>query len=246
MGSGIFASPVWSIGHLAQLYSNSQWGQEMLLKFKAQQPAGFQSLVFYHFISFYISVINFSLGQHCINNILNVLDYSAWFVGFIGCLMDACTVILMLARLSSTTRNVSRSSCLVQTAVVLGYFNYSQRWIYYRYRTGGANTLSISTTKQTASNFVNQTVCRQLTTCLWNLGKWWPIRSRQLNVRILNISMHMLRGVALLNGTQIDILTSWHTVAGVSISSDKRSETLSNNKTTMVLNLLSPQGHTSS
>ncbi|KFZ23028.1 hypothetical protein V502_02491 [Pseudogymnoascus sp. VKM F-4520 (FW-2644)] len=261
-GSEIFASPVWPIGYLAQRYSKAQWGQAMLSKFTAQQASGFQALIFYD--SNFLTPDHTSdlpLISHWVNIASTTFrtswtETSAWFVGFMGGFngrshghLDAGSFVIDYKGYRWAELLGSDSYSLYR------YFNYPERWTYYRCRTEGANTLSIATTQQIALNFANQIPSSNnslLASGTWANGGHYGVAN--LTSAYSNVSTQVLRGVALLNGTQViirdgvtsagpvDIATSWHTTADVTISSDKRSATLSNNQTTMILNLFSPTG----
>jgi hypothetical protein len=133
------------------------------------------------------------------------------------------------------------------------YFAAPKRWTYYRCRSEGANTLSISNKPQTALYFANQ-IPSANNSLLWagSFDSSSRFGVANLTEAYSNITTSVLRGVAVLNDSQllvrdeiiapdaVDIAASWHTTADITLGTDNRTATLTQGDITMELTILRP------
>ena len=254
------ANSLWSVGYWAQKFNMPEWLQGMLSRFDTAEAATFQAFVFYNSSLMTPNVLSTMPRYDQFGGVAGMTyrtsweDSSGWFFGFMGGFngrshghLDAGSFVIDYNGYRWAELLGSDSYSLTN------YFVGSRRWTYYRCRTEGANSLSISNVKQTALSFANQIPSAN------NSLRWvgsFDDSSRfgvaNLTEAYSNVTNTVLRGVAFLNSSQllirdevsapnaVDIATSWHTVATVSISSDKRSATLTQSETVMNLTIISP------
>ncbi|KAJ5145172.1 hypothetical protein N7448_002564 [Penicillium atrosanguineum] len=254
------ANSLWSVGYWAQKLSRPEWLQGMLSRFDTGEAATFQAFVFYNSSLMTPNVLSTMPRYEQFEGVAGMTyrtsweDSSGWFFGFMGGFngrshghLDAGSFVIDYNGYRWAELLGSDSYSLTN------YFVGSRRWTYYRCRTEGANSLSISNTKQTALSFANQIPSAN------NSLRWvgsFDDSSRfgvaNLTEAYSNVTNTVFRGVAFLNNSQllirdeilapkaVDIATSWHTVATVSISSDKRSAMLTQSDTVMKLTIMSP------
>lgn len=254
------ANSLWSVGYWAQRFNRPDWLQGMLSRFDTAEAATFQAFVFYNSSLMNPNVLSTMPRYEQFEGVAGMTyrtsweDSSGWFFGFMGGFngrshghLDAGSFVIDYNGYRWAELLGSDSYSLTN------YFVGSRRWTYYRCRTEGANSLSISNAKQTALSFANQIPSAN------NSLRWvgsFDDSSRfgvaNLTEAYSNVTNSVLRGVAFLNNSQllirdevsapkpVDIATSWHTVATVSISSDKRSATLTQSETVMNLTIISP------
>jgi hypothetical protein len=261
-GAWIFsnANSLWSVGYWAQKFNVPAWLQGMLTRFDTSEAATFQAFLFYDSSLMTPSVLSTMPRYDQFEGVAGMTyrtsweDSIGWFFGFMGGFngrshghLDAGSFVIDYNGYRWAELLGSDSYSLTN------YFVGSRRWTYYRCRTEGANSLSISNTKQAALSFANQIPSAN------NSLRWvgsFDDSSRfgvaNLTEAYSNVTTSVFRGVAVLNNSQIlirdevrapqavDVATSWHTVATVSISSDSRSATLTQSDTFMNLTLISP------
>ncbi|KAJ5689864.1 Heparinase II/III family protein [Penicillium macrosclerotiorum] len=256
------ANSLWSVGYWAQKFNSPEWLQGMLSRFSTKEAATFQAFVFYNSSFMSPNILptmpryNQFAGTAGMTYRTSWEDSNGWFFGFMGGFngrshghLDAGSFVIDYQGYRWAELLGSDSYSLTQ------YFVGPRRWTYYRCRSEGANTLSISNTTQSALHFANQIPSAN------NSLRWvgsFDNSSRfgiaNLSEAYANVTSSVLRGVAFLNGSQIlirdeihalkavDIATSWHTVASVNIDSNNRSATLTQGSVVMNLTLLSPPG----
>ncbi|KAL3465898.1 hypothetical protein BJX64DRAFT_285177 [Aspergillus heterothallicus] len=260
------ANTLWSVGYWATRFNKPEWLQAMLSTFTTTQSATFQAFLFYNSSLNSPSILptipryaQFAgvAGMTYRTSWTNHTAGAGWFVGFMGGFNGRSHGHLDAGSFVIDYKGHRFAELLGSDSYSLpGYFTGPQRWTYYRCRTEGANTLSISSssTTQTALAFANQ-VPSANNSLLW-AGSFDESRSRfgvaNLTQAYADVATSVLRGVAVVNDSQfvlrdevvasrpVDIATSWHTSADVAVSSDNRTATLVNGGVTMVATLVSP------
>ena len=254
------ANSLWSVGYWAQKFNMPEWLQGMLSRFDTSEAATFQAFVFYNSSLMTPSILSTMSRYDQFEGVAGMTyrtsweDSSGWFFGFMGGFngrshghLDAGSFVIDYNGYRWAELLGSDSYSLTN------YFVAPRRWTYYRCRTEGANSLSISESKQTALSFANQ-IPSANNSLRWvgSFDEFSRFGVTNLTEAYSNVTTSVFRGVAFLNNSQIlirdevrasdtvDIATSWHTVATVSISSDKRSATLTQSDTTMNVTILSP------
>lgn len=254
------ANSLWSVGYWAQRFKKPEWLQGMLSRFNTTQAATFQAFIFYDSHLMAPNVLSTMPRYDQFKGVAGMTyrsswtDSSGWFFGFMGGFngrshghLDAGSFVV--------DYNGHRWAELLgsDSYSLTDYFHAPRRWTYYRCRSEGANTLSISNKTQVPLRFANQIPSAN------NSLRWvgsFDHSSRfgvaNLTEAYSNVTSSVFRGVALLNNSQIvirdeiralkpvDIATSWHTTATVHINSGGRSATLTQGDTVMVVSVLSP------
>lgn len=254
------ANSLWSVGYWAQKFNMPEWLQGMLSRFDTAEAATFQAFVFYNSSLMTPSVLSTMTRYDQFEGVAGMTyrtsweESGGWFFGFMGGFngrshghLDAGSFVIDYNGYRWAELLGSDSYSLTN------YFVGPRRWTYYRCRTEGANSLSISESKQTALSFANQ-IPSANNSLRWvgSFDKSSRFGVTNLTEAYSNVTTSVFRGVAFVNDSQIlirdevrasdtvDIATSWHTVATVSISSDKRSATLTQSDTIMNVTILSP------
>ncbi|KAJ2978810.1 hypothetical protein NQ176_g3611 [Zarea fungicola] len=253
------ANSLWSVGYFAQRFNRPEWLQTMVSHFNTTQLASFQAFVFYDSKLMTPNLLPTTPRSNQVTNVAGMThrtswtDNNGWFFGFMGGFngrshghLDAGSFVIDYKGYRWAQLLGSDSYSLTR------YFHAPDRWTYYRCRTEGANTLSISPQKQTALHFANQIPSAN------NSLRWvgsFDSTSRfgvaNLTQAYSNVTTSVFRGVALLKNSEIvirdevlaskpvDIATSWHTTANVRINSN-RSATLTQGGIALDLTVVSP------
>ncbi|KAL4862519.1 hypothetical protein BDV12DRAFT_202968 [Aspergillus spectabilis] len=255
------ANTLWSVGYWARRFQKPEWLQGMLSTFTAAQAATFQAFLFYESSLQYPTILP-TMPRYAQFSGVAGMTYrtswtsktTGWFFGFMAGFngrshghLDAGSFVVDYKGYRWAELLGSDSYSLTE------YFVAPRRWTYYRCRTEGANTLSIAPNFQTGLAFANQ-IPSANNSLLWTGS--FDTESRfgiaNLTQAYANVSTSVLRGVAVLNDSQllvrdevrapspVDIATSWHTSADVTVESDKRTATLVQGGVTMEARLLSP------
>jgi hypothetical protein len=254
------ANSLWSIGYWAQTFDKPEWLQGMLSRFDTTQAATFQAFLFYSSNLMTPNVLSTMPRYDQFKGVAGMTyrsswtDSNGWFFGFMGGFngrshghLDAGSFVVDYKGSRWVELLGSDSYSLPQ------YFDGSRRWTYYRCKSEGANTLSISKEVQKPLHFANQIPSAN------NSLRWvgsFDSSSRfgvaNLTEAYSNVTTSVLRGVALLNNSHmvirdevrasapVDIVSSWHTSAIVHIDDGNRSATLTKGDTVMVVKVLSP------
>lgn len=254
------ANSLWSAGYWAQKFNKPEWLQGMLSRFTSTQAATFQAFLFYNSSLMTPSVLSTMPLYDQFTGVAGMTyrtswtDSDGWFFGFMGGFngrshghLDAGSFVVDYNGYRWAELLGSDSYSLTD------YFVGPRRWTYYRCRSEGSNTLSISNVSQTPLYFANQIPSSN------NSLRWvgsFDSSSRfgvaNLTQAYANVTTSVLRGVALLNGSQlilrdevrattaIDIATSWHTTATINVATDNQTATLTQDHITMTVTLLSP------
>ncbi|KAJ5711761.1 hypothetical protein N7488_005917 [Penicillium malachiteum] len=254
------ANSLWSVGYWAQKFNTPEWLQGMLSRFDTAEAATFQAFLFYNSTLMTPDVLSTMPRYDEFTGVAGMTyrtsweDTDGWFFGFMGGFNGRSHGHLDAGSFVVDYKGYRWAELLGSDSYSLtDYFDAPQRWTYYRCRSEGANTLSISNKAQTALHFANQIPSSN------NSLRWvgsFDSSSRfgvaNLTEAYSNVTTSVLRGVAFMNDSQIlirdevrassavDIATSWHTTATVSIASDNQSATLTQDDVTMDVTLLSP------
>ncbi|ATY60555.1 Heparinase II III family [Cordyceps militaris] len=262
-GSWLFANAntMWSVGYFAQRFNKPEWLQTMVSHFNTAQLASFQAFVFYDSALMTPSLLPTTSRSNQFKNVAGMThrsswtDTNGWFFGFMGGFngrshghLDAGSFVIDYKGYRWAQLLGSDSYSLTD------YFHAPTRWKYYRCRTEGANTLSISTQKQTALNFANQ-IPSANNSLRWvgSFDKASRFGVANLTQAYSDVATSVLRGVVLLNDRvlvvrdevraqqPVDIATSWHTTANVTINNNQ-SATLEQGGIALHLAVVSPPG----
>jgi hypothetical protein len=261
-GSWIFtnANALWCTGYWANRFGKPEWLQAMLSHFTVSQAANFQAFFFYNSVDTGSEALEGIPLSYQWENVASVThreswsDNTSWFFGLMGGFngrshghLDAGSFVVDFKQFRWAELLGSDSYGLA------GYFSGPQRWTYYRCRTEGANTLSISNQTQSPLYFANQ-IPSSNNSLLWSgsFGNSTYFGVVNLTEAYQNVTTTVMRGVALLPGSQfiirdevqsdqaVDIVTNWHTIADVVISSDNQTASLTQGNITMIATVLSP------
>ncbi|KAJ5453923.1 uncharacterized protein N7458_004879 [Penicillium daleae] len=254
------ANSLWSIGYWATRFNQAGWLQGMLSKFTTAEAATFQAFLFYNAT---LNTTNVLSGIPRYNQFENVAGMTyrtswknsdGWFYGFIGGYNGRSHGHLDAGSFVVDYKGYRWAELLGSDSYSLtNYFTAPRRWTYYRCRSEGANTLSISNRTQTALHFANQ--IPSANNSLIRVGSF-DSSSRfgiaNLTEAYANVSTSVLRGVAVLDDSQffvrdeiiapdaVDIAASWHTTANVSLGADNRTAFLTQGDITMDITLMLP------
>ncbi|KAJ5548922.1 hypothetical protein N7513_006156 [Penicillium frequentans] len=254
------ANSLWSAGYWAQRFNKPEWLQGMLSRFTSTEAATFQAFLFYNSSLMTPSVLSTMPLYDQFTGVAGMTyrtswtDSDGWFFGFMSGFNGRSHGHLDAGSFVVDYKGYRWAELLGSDSYSLtNYFVGPRRWTYYRCRSEGSNTLSISDVSQTPLHFANQIPSSN------NSLRWvgsFDDSSRfgvaNLTQAYNNVTTSVLRGVALLNGTQliirdevrastaIDIATSWHTTATISVATDNQTATLTQDDITMTVTLLSP------
>ncbi|KAJ5777443.1 hypothetical protein N7520_000689 [Penicillium odoratum] len=254
------ANSLWSVGYWAQKFNKPEWLQGMLSRFTTSEAATFQAYLFYNSSLKTPSVLSSMplydqfAGVAGMTYRASWTDSDAWFFGFMGGYNGRSHGHLDAGSFVVDYKGYRWAELLGSDSYSLtDYFVGSRRWTYYRCRSEGANTLSISTSSQTPLHFANQIPSAN------NSLRWvgsFDDSSRfgvaNLTQAYANVTTSVMRGVAMLNGTQllirdevrassaVDIATSWHTTATITLGTGNRTAVLTQGGVTMDVTLVSP------
>ncbi|KAL2820307.1 chondroitin AC/alginate lyase [Aspergillus granulosus] len=256
------ANTLWSVGYWATRFQQSEWLQGMLSVFTAAQVATFQAFLFYNSSLNSPNVLPTMPRYNQFSGVAGMTyrtswtSTNGWFFGFMGGFNGRSHGHLDAGSFVVDYKGYRWAELLGSDSYSLtDYFAAPRRWTYYRCRTEGSNTLSISPETQTALHFANQ-IPSANNSLLWagSFDSSSRFGVANLTQAYANVTTSVLRGVAVLNDSQllirdevvaanaVDIATSWHTTAGVTIGSDNRTATLVQGSITMEATLLSPPG----
>ncbi|KAJ5906257.1 uncharacterized protein N7473_003173 [Penicillium subrubescens] len=228
------ANSLWSVGYWATRFNQAGWLQGMLSRFTAVQAATFQAYLFYSTTL----------------NTTNMAGSTGSWGGFNGRShghLDAGSFVVDYKGYRWAELLGSDSYSLSN------YFAAPKRWTYYRCRSEGANTLSISDKAQTALHFANQ-IPSANNSLLWagSFDSSSRFGIANLTEAYSNVTSSVLRGVVVLNDSQllvrdeiiapgaVDIAASWHTTADITLGTDNRTATLTRGDIKMELKILRP------
>ncbi|KAJ5747327.1 Heparinase II/III family protein [Penicillium nucicola] len=261
-GAWIFtnANVLWCTGYWARLFGKPAWLQGMLSHFTVPEVVNYQAYFFYDSADTSTdSLAELSLGYQW-ENVAGVTyreswsDNTTWFFGLMGGFngrshghLDAGSFVVDFKQYRWAELLGSDSYSLS------GYFTGAQRWSYYRCRTEGANTLSISTEDQVPLQLANQIPSSNNSLLrAGSFGNSTYFGVVNLTEAYQNVTTSVMRGVALLSDSQflvrdeirsswaVDIVANWHTTADVVISTDTRTASLTQGDVTMIATVLSP------
>ncbi|KAL4862059.1 hypothetical protein BDV12DRAFT_203398 [Aspergillus spectabilis] len=256
------ANTLWSVGYWATRFQKSEWLQGMLSTFTAAQAATFQAFLFYNSSLNSSTVLPTTPRYSQFSGVAGMTyrtswaSKSGWFFGFMGGFNGRSHGHLDAGSFVVDYKGYRWAELLGSDSYSLtDYFVAPRRWTYYRCRTEGSNTLSISPETQTALQFANQ-IPSANNSLLWagSFDDSSRFGIANLTQAYANVTTSVLRGVAVLNDSQlvvrdevrassaVDIAASWHTIADVTIGSDKRTATLMQGSVTMEATVLSPPG----
>ncbi|KAL3443313.1 hypothetical protein BJX65DRAFT_311993 [Aspergillus insuetus] len=257
------ANTLWSVGYWARRFQKPEWLQGMLSAFTAAQAATFQAFLFYDSSLNSPTVLPNMPRYNQFSGVAGMTyrtswtsSTTGWFFGFMAGFNGRSHGHLDAGSFVVDYKGYRWAELLGSDSYSLSnYFVAPRRWTYYRCRTEGSNTLSISPSIQTGLTFANQ-IPSANNSLLWTGS--FDASSRfgiaNLTQAYADVSTSVLRGVAVLNDSQllvrdeiiasspVDIATSWHTSADVSVGSDNRTATLVQGGVTMEARLLSPAG----
>jgi hypothetical protein len=254
------ANSLWSVGYWATQFNKPEWLQGMLSRFTASEAATFQAFLFYNSTLNTTNVLPTMPRYDQFENVAGLTyrsswtDSNGWFFGLMGGFNGRSHGHLDAGSFVVDYKGYRWAELLGSDSYSLpNYFAAPLRWTYYRCRTEGANTLSISDQSQVALDFANQ-IPSANNSLLWAGSFDSSSRFGVVNLTeaYANVTTSVLRGVAVLNDSQllvrdeitaptaVDIVASWHTVSTVSLGSDNRTATLTQGDLTMDLTLLSP------
>ncbi|KAJ5919075.1 hypothetical protein N7466_010018 [Penicillium verhagenii] len=254
------ADSLWSVGYWAQKFNKPQWLQGMLSRFDSSEVSSFQAFLFYN-----SSLMTPNLlptmqlydqfrGVGAMTYRTSWENSSAWFFGLTAGFKGRSHGHLDAGSFVIDYNGYRWAELLGSDSYDLtDYFEAPKRWTYYRCRTEGANTLSISEKTQTELHFANQ-IPSSNNSLLWagSFDSSSRFGITNLTSAYSNVTTSVMRGVAFTNGSQIiirdevrassavDVATSWHTTATVKIGSGKKSATLTHEDTVLKVTLLSP------
>ncbi|RAO73933.1 uncharacterized protein BHQ10_009945 [Talaromyces amestolkiae] len=254
------ANSLWSIGYWATRFNRAEWLQGMLSRFTASQAATFQAFLFYNSSLKTTNILPTMPRYDQFENVAGLTyrsswtDSTGWFFGLMGGFNGRSHGHLDAGSFVIDYKGYRWAELLGSDSYSLAdYFVAPRRWTYYRCRTEGANTLSISNQSQVALSFANQ-IPSANNSLLWAGSFDSSSRFGVVNLTDAyeNVTTSVLRGVIVLNDSQlliqdeisapapVDIAASWHTISTVSLDSDNRTATLTQGNIAMDLSLLSP------
>ena len=256
------ANSLWSVGYWAEKFQKPQWLQAMLSRFNTTQLATFQAFLFYNSDLATTNALCTMTRSQQFTGVAGMThrtswtNLNGWFIGFMGGFNGRSHGHLDAGSFVIDYQGFHWAELLGSDSYGLkDYFVGPRRWTYYRCRTEGANTLSISNRAQTPLHFANQIPSAN------NSLRWagsFDGLSRfgiaNLTEAYSNVTVSVFRGIAVMNNSQViirdeikapkpvDIAASWHTRATISLHSDNRSAILTQGEVVMNLTLLSPPG----
>lgn len=260
-GSWVFsnANSLWSTAYWSTQFQKPEWLQMMLSHFTRTEASNFQAFLYYNTDSVSTNLLGSAALSNQWANIAAVthrqswLDTESWFFGLMGGFngrshghLDAGSFVVDYKQYRWAELLGSDSYSLPE------YFQGSRRWTYYRCRTEGANTLAISDSTQTPLKYANQVVKANnslLYSGSFDDSSFFGVVN--LTQAYQNVTTSVLRGASLLNNSQfilrdevlalkpVDIATSWHTAANISISSNQTA-VLRQGNVTMTAKIISP------
>lgn len=254
------ANSLWSVGYWATRFNRAEWLQGMLSRFTASQAATFQAFLFYNSSLNTTNTLPTMPRYDQFENVAGMTyrsswtDLNGWFFGMMGGFNGRSHGHLDAGSFVIDYKGYRWAQLLGSDSYSLAnYFVAPRRWTYYRCRTEGANTLSISNQSQVALRFANQ-IPSANNSLLWAGSFDSSSRFGVVNLTeaYANVTTSVLRGVVVLNDSQlmiqdeisaptaVDIAASWHTISTVSLGSDNRTATLTQGDIAMDLSLLSP------
>ncbi|KAF3396662.1 hypothetical protein DPV78_008380 [Talaromyces pinophilus] len=254
------ANSLWSVGYWATRFNKPEWLQGMLSRFTASQAATFQAFLFYNSSLNTTNTLSTMPRYDQFENVAGLTyrsswtDSKGWFFGLMGGFNGRSHGHLDAGSFVVDYKGYRWAELLGSDSYSLtNYFVAPRRWAYYRCRTEGANTLSISNQTQVALEFANQ-IPSANNSLLWagSFDSFSRFGVVNLTEAYANVTTSVLRGVVILNNSQllvrdeisastaVDIAASWHTVSNISLGSDNRTATLTQGGVTMDLSLLSP------
>jgi hypothetical protein len=254
------ANTLWSVGYWATRFNQAGWLQGVLSRFTAAEAATFQAFLFYNATLNATNVLSDMPRYEQFENVAGMTyrtswtDSNGWFYGFMGGYNGRSHGHLDAGSFVIDYKGYRWAELLGSDSYSLtNYFAAPRRWTYYRCRSEGANTLSISDTAQTALHFANQ-IPSANNSLLWagSFDSSSRFGVANLTEAYSNVTSNVLRGVAVLNNSQfivrdeiiapdaVDIAASWHTTAAISLGTDNRTATLSQGGITMKITLLLP------
>lgn len=254
------ANSLWSVGYWAMRFNQAGWLQGMLSRFTAAQAATFQAYLFYNATLNTTNVLpdmpryNQFKGVAGMTYRTSWTNSDGWFYGFMGGFNGRSHGHLDAGSFVVDYKGYRWAELLGSDSYSLSnYFAAPKRWTYYRCRSEGANTLSISNKTQTALHFSNQ-IPSANNSLLWagSFDSSSRFGIANLTEAYSNVTTSVLRGVILLNNSQllvrdeiiapnaVDIAASWHTTADITLGTDNRTATLTQGDITMKLTVLRP------
>jgi hypothetical protein len=254
------ANSLWSIGYWATRFNQAGWLQGMLSRFTTAQAATFQAYLFYNATLNSTNVLPDMPRYDQFKGVAGMTyrtswtNSDGWFYGFMGGFNGRSHGHLDAGSFVVEYKGYRWAELLGSDSYSLSnYFAAPKRWTYYRCRSEGANTLSISNKPQTALYFANQ-IPSANNSLLWagSFDSSSRFGVANLTEAYSNITTSVLRGVAVLNDSQllvrdeiiapdaVDIAASWHTTADITLGTDNRTATLTQGDITMELTILRP------
>jgi hypothetical protein len=254
------ANSLWSVGYWATRFNQAEWLQGMLSRFTASQAATFQAYLFYNSTLNSTNLLSDMPRYNQFEGVAGVTyrtswaNSNGWFYGFMGGFNGRSHGHLDAGSFVVDYKGYRWAELLGSDSYSLNsYFAAPKRWTYYRCRSEGANTLSISDTAQTALHFANQ-IPSANNSLLWagSFDSSSRFGIANLTEAYSNVTTSVLRGVAVLNNSQllvrdeiiapnaVDIAASWHTTADITLGTNNRTATLIQGDVTMQLTILQP------
>ncbi|KAJ5930820.1 hypothetical protein N7466_006313 [Penicillium verhagenii] len=256
------ANSLWSVGYWATKFNQAGWLQGMLSRFTTAEAATFQAFLFYDSTLNTTNVLPDISRYAQFENVAGMTyrtswsNSDGWFFGFMGGFNGRSHGHLDAGSFVVDYKGYRWAELLGSDSYSLtNYFVGPQRWTYYRCRSEGANTLSISNEAQVALHFANQ-IPSSNNSLLWagSFDSSSRFGIANLTDAYSNVTTSVLRGVAILDDSQlivrdeivassaVDIAASWHTSAVVTLGSDNRTATLTQDDISMEITLLQPSG----
>ncbi|KAJ5950086.1 hypothetical protein N7454_001670 [Penicillium verhagenii] len=256
------ANSLWSVGYWATKFNQAGWLQGMLSRFTTAEAATFQAFLFYNSTLNTTDVLPDISRYAQFENVAGMTyrtswsNSDGWFFGFMGGFNGRSHGHLDAGSFVVDYKGYRWAELLGSDSYSLtNYFVAPRRWTYYRCRSEGANTLSISNKTQAALHFANQ-IPSSNNSLLWagSFDSSSRFGIANLTEAYANVTTSVLRGVAILDDSQlivrdeivassaVDIAASWHTSAVVTLGSDNRTATLTQDGISMEITLLQPSG----
>lgn len=254
------ANSLWSVGYWATRFNQAGWLQGILSRFTAAQAATFQAYLFYNATLNTTNVLPNMPRYSQFKSVAGMTyrtswtNSGGWFYGFMGGFNGRSHGHLDAGSFVVDYKGYRWAELLGSDSYSLSnYFAAPKRWTYYRCRSEGANTLSISDKAQTALHFANQ-IPSANNSLLWagSFDSSSRFGIANLTEAYSNVTTSVLRGVAVLNDSQflvrdeiialdaVDIAASWHTTADITLDTDNRTATLTKGDITMELTIVRP------